>query len=402
MDFQFSEEQIMFRDGLRDFMKREYGPIVDKRDREGAFTREEEIEINKKFQTIGIGLDPENIRAYVEPNLMGIMSEEIAKVWVSLYPLHGMGSIPAMYAVMGSDEVRDRAIQKLNAGEFIGAFAETEPEAGCDTSNLKTTAKPEGDYFIVNGTKTWISNAVTCDTAYVGVVNTETQGHTFLLMEKEISPWETSPLHKLGWCASDTGQMFFDNCKVPKENEMGAIMVNAGEKGYTPPISDGFAKLFFALSPVTAMLTLPRAGMGLMSVGISQAAFEASIAYAKERVTFGKPIGKHQLIQSMLYEMSLLTETSRLLGYKAIDAINRGDTDARRLSSMAKIYGGESAMTVTSHAIQIHGANGTSQELPLERYYRDARMQVIPDGTSEMMKLITGYTILGKGFGAYA
>lgn len=402
MDFQFTEEQIMFRDGLRDFMKREYAPIVDKRDREGAFTREEEIEINKKFQAIGIGIDPENIRAYVEPDLMGIMSEEIAKVWVSLYPLHGMGSIPAMYAMMGSDEVRDRATQKLNAGEFIGAFAETEPEAGCDTSNLKTTAKLEGDYFIVNGTKTWISNAVTCDTAMVGVVNTETGAQTFLLMEKEFSPWETSPLHKLGWCASDTGQMFFDNCKVPKENEMGAIMVNAGEKGYMPPISDGFAKLFFTLSPVTAMLTLPRAGMGLMSVGISQAAFEASVAYAKERVTFGKPIGKHQLIQSMLYEMSLLTETSRLLGYKAIDAINRGDTDARRLSSMAKIYGGESAMTVTSHAIQIHGANGTSQELPLERYYRDARMQVIPDGTSEMMKLITGYTILGKGFGAYA
>jgi len=167
-------------------------------------------------------------------------------------------------------------------------------------------------------------------------------------------------------------------------------------------MSPGYAKLFTTMTPTTALLTLPRAGMGLMSVGIAQAAFEASVNYAKERVTFGKPIGRHQLIQNMLYEMNLLIETARLLGYKAIDTINKGDPDARRLSSMAKVYGGESAVKVTYHAIQIHGANGLSQELPLERYFRDARMQVIPDGTSEMMKLISGYTILGKGFSAYA
>lgn len=402
MDFEFTEEQRMFRDGLRDFMQREFAPIVDKRDREGPFSREEEIEINKKFQTIGVGLDPENIKAFIDPGLFGIMAEEISKVWASLLPLHGMGSIPAIFAPLASDEMRARLVPRLEKGEFVGAFAESEPEAGCDTASIKTTAKPEGDYYIVNGTKTWISNAVTSDTAFVGVVDTGTGAQTFLLIEKEISPWETSPLHKLGWNASDTGQMFFDNCKVPKENEMGAILQNAAAKGEMPPMSEGFAKLFLTLAPTTALLTLPRAGMGLMSVGIAQAAFEASVAYAKERVQFGKPIAKHQLIQNMLYEMNLLTETARLLAYKAIDAINRGDPDARRLSSMAKVYGGEASIKVTDHAIQIHGANGLSQELPIERYYRDARMQVIPDGTSEMMKLITGYTILGKGFSAYA
>ena len=402
MDFEFTEEQRMFRDGLRDFMQREFAPIVDKRDRQGPFSREEEIEINKKFMTIGVGLDPENIRAFIDPGLFGIMAEEISKVWASLLPLHGMGSIPAIFAPLGPDEMRARLIPRLEKGEFVGAFAETEPEAGCDTASIKTTAKPEGDYYIVNGTKTWISNAETCDTAFVGVVDTGTGAQTFLMIEKEISPWETSPLHKLGWNASDTGQMFFDNCKVPKENEMGAILQNAAAKGEMPPMSEGFAKLFLTLAPTTALLTLPRAGMGLMSVGIAQAAFEASVAYAKERVQFGKPIGKHQLIQNMLYEMNLLIETARLLAYKAIDAINRGDADARRLSSMAKVYGGEASIKVTDHAIQIHGANGVSQELPIERYYRDARMQVIPDGTSEMMKLITGYTILGKGYSAYA
>ncbi len=402
MDFDFTEEQRMFRDALQDFMQREYGPIVDKRDREGPFTREEEIEINKKFQAIGIGIDPENMKAYLDPTLFGIMSEEMSKVWASLTPLLGMGAIPAIYVPLASDDMKSRVLPRLEKGEFVGAFAETEPEAGCDTRDIQTTARLEGDYYIVNGTKTWISNAVTCDTAFVGVKDPETGAQTFLLIEKEVSPWETSPLHKIGWNASDTGEMFFDNCKVPKENEMGAILKSAFEKGQTLPISEGFMKLFTTLTPTTALLTLPRAGMGLMSVGIAQAAFEASVNYAKERVTFGKPIGKHQLIQNMLYEMNLLIETARLLGYKAIDTISKGDPDARRLSSMAKVYGGESAVKVTYHAIQIHGANGLSQELPLERYFRDARMQTIPDGTSEMMKLISTYTILGKGFSAYA
>lgn len=402
MDFDFTEEQRMFRDALQDFMQREYGPIVDKRDREGPFTREEEIEINKNFQKIGIGIDPENMKAYLNPTLFGILSEEMSKVWASLTPLLGMGAIPAIYVPLASDDMKSRVLPRLEKGEFVGAFAETEPEAGCDTRDIQTTARLEGDYYIVNGTKTWISNAVTCDTAFVGVKDPETGAQTFLLIEKEVSPWETSPLHKIGWNASDTGEMFFDNCKVPKENEMGAILKSAFEKGQTLPISEGFMKLFTTLTPTTALLTLPRAGMGLMSVGIAQAAFEASVNYAKERVTFGKPIGKHQLIQNMLYEMNLLIETARLLGYKAIDTISKGDPDARRLSSMAKVYGGESAVKVTYHAIQIHGANGLSQELPLERYFRDARMQTIPDGTSEMMKLISTYTILGKGFSAYA
>ena len=169
MDFEFTEEQRMFRDGLRDFMQREYAPIVDKRDREGPFTREEEIEINKKFQTLGIGLDPESIKALLDPVLFAIISEEVSKVWPSLLPLSGMGAIPALFIPLASDDMKGRLLPRLESGEFVGAFAETEPEAGCDTRDIQTTAKLDGDYYIVNGTKTWISNAVTCDTAFVGV-----------------------------------------------------------------------------------------------------------------------------------------------------------------------------------------------------------------------------------------
>jgi hypothetical protein len=223
-------------------------------------------------------------------------------------------------------------------------------------------------------------------------------------VEKDVSPFDTNELHKIGWNAAPTGEMFFEDCKVTKENEMNVMMGKAFSDPKLMellPMSEGMMRLFSEMSPFTALMTLPRCGMGLASIGIAQAAFEASVKHAKERVQFGKPIGKFQLIQEMLYKMNVLIETGRLLGYKAIDAITKGSKEARRLSSMAKVYGGEAAVKVTYNAMQIHGGLGLSDEKPLERYYRDARMMTIPDGTSEMMKLVSGYTILGKGFSAY-
>jgi alkylation response protein AidB-like acyl-CoA dehydrogenase len=193
---------------------------------------------------------------------------------------------------------------------------------------------------------------------------------------------------------------------VPKENELGALMTNAQKLGdklrEVLPVSDGFLKMLSTMEPFTAMMTMPRAGMALASVGIAQAAFEAALNYSKERKQFGKPIGKFQLIQEMLYEMDVSIETARLLGYKAADAIVKGNPDARKLSAMAKVYAGEAAVKVTYRAMQIHGGMGLSTEMALERYFRDARMMTVPDGTSEMMKLVTGYTLLGKGFSAYS
>jgi alkylation response protein AidB-like acyl-CoA dehydrogenase len=293
---------------------------------------------------------------------------------------------------------------KLEKAELIGCFAETESEAGCDTSNLKTTAKLEGDYYIIDGAKTWISNATIADVAFVGAKDLSTGAESFFLVEKDVSPFDTNELHKIGWKASPTGEMFFENCKVAKENEMNFMMGKAfGDPKLMEllPLSQGMMRLFGEMSPFTALMTLPRSGMGLASIGIAEAAFEASVKYAKERCQFGKPIGKFQLIQEKLYHMNVLIETGRLLGYKAIDAIAKGSREARRLSSMAKVYGGEAAAQVTYDAMQIHGGTGLSDEMPLERYYRDARMMTIPDGTSEIMKLIAGYTILGKGFSAY-
>jgi alkylation response protein AidB-like acyl-CoA dehydrogenase len=406
MDFEFTEQERMYRDGLRDFLNREFAPIVDKMDAKGPLTRDEAIEVMKKFKKIGMGLDPESARGLVgSPMIFGIFAEEVGKVWPSILPLFGMGAIPAMFVPLASEDVKRRLMPKLREGEFIGCFAETESEAGCDTSKLKTTASLRGDYYVVNGAKTWISNATIADTAFVGVTNTETGLQKFLLVEKDISPWKTNELHKIGWRASPTGEMFFEDCRVPKENEMGVLMQNAFNIGpkltEVMPLSGGFVKLLGTMEPFTAMMTLPRAGMALASVGIAQAALDASLKYAKERKQFGKPIGKFQLIQGMLYEMAVSIETARLLGYKAIDLVVKGDPDVRRFSSMAKVYAGEACVKATYNAMQIHGGMGLSSEMPLERYFRDARMMTIPDGTSEIMKLVTGYTLLGKGFSAY-
>ena len=401
MDFKFTEEQAMFQQSLRELLDKEFAPIVDERDRKGPLTREEAVDVMKKLKRVGVGLDPESIEDLLDPVLFGIIAEEFGRVWPSLLPLFGMGAIPAIFAPSASEDARKRMVPRLESGDFIGCFAETEPEAGCDTSNLTTTAKLEGDYYIVNGAKSWISNATIADTAFVGVKDADTGNPTFLLIEKEVSPFEATESPKLGWKASPTGEMFFDGCKVPKENEMSLLMEKALTSGDLK-IPQGFIKLLTSMTPVTAMLTIPRAGMGLASVGIAQAAFEASVKYARERVQFGKPLGRFQLIQEMLYEMNVLIETARLLGYKAASLIVEGDPEARKFSAMAKVYGGEAAIKVTHKAVQIHGGMGISEEMPLERYYRDARMMTIPDGTSEIMKLITGYTILGKGFSAYS
>jgi len=406
MDFELTEQEKMYRDSLRDFLSKEFAPIVDKMDAKGPLTRHEAIEVMHKFKKLGIGLDPESARTLMgSPMIFGILTEEVGRVWPSILPLFGMGAIPAMFTPLASDDLRKRVMPRLESGDFIGCFAETETEAGCDTSKLRTTARPDGDYYVVNGAKTWISNATIADTAFVGVMNTETGSQTFLLMEKEVSPWETNELHKIGWNASPTGEMFFEDCRVPRENEMSALLANGLKSGASLkellPVSDGFIKLLSTMEPFTAMMTLPRAGMSLAAVGIAQAALEASLTYARERVQFGRPIGKFQLVQQMIYEMAVSIETSRLLGYKALDAIVKGHPEARKYSCMAKVYAGEACVKATYNAIQIHGGMGLSTDMPLERYYRDARLMTIPDGTSEIMKLVSGYTLLGKGFSAY-
>lgn len=411
MDFGFSESERMFRESFREFLEKEIAPLVDAQEKRGPMTKEEAVDLLKRFKKVGIGFDLGSLKELgTDPVTVGIMVEEMFRVWPSAAGLVGL-TFPAALVYLGPEDMRRRWIPRLERNEVIGCYAITEPEAGSDNRAMRTTAVLDGDEYVVNGTKTWISNAPVADICLL-VANDQSGERIFLLVEKEVSPFETSHLHKLGWRAAPTGEIYFDNCRVPRENNVMEMVTRTlsdpsrlQELGveFDPSRlqSSGLFGMMRRMSPENIIFAFLRSGMALAAAGISQAALDASIKFARERVQFGKPIGRFQLIQEMLYNMAALTETSRLLGYKAIWAVVHGDPQARILSSLAKGYACEAAVKVTYDAIQIHGGMGLSDEYPLERYFRDARMLTIPDGTSEIQKLIVGRELLGQGFSAY-
>ncbi|MBC7248533.1 MAG: acyl-CoA dehydrogenase family protein [Actinobacteria bacterium] len=413
MDFGFNESQRMFRDSLREFLEKEIEPLVEPQEKKGPMNREEALDLMRRFKKVGIGFDLESLKDLgSDPITIGIMVEEMFRVWPSAAALVAL-SFPAGLVILGSEDMRKRWMGRVEKNEVIGCYAITEPEAGSDNRAMRTTAVLDGDSYVVNGTKTWISNAPVADLCLL-VANDQNGERVFLLVEKEVSPFECSDLHKLGWRAAPTGEVYFDNCRVPRENNLmtmiASTMGNAErvrELGGDPAkVSDMQSSRFISnalsMGMENIIFAFLRSGMALSAAGISQAALDASLKYAKERVQFGRPIGKFQLIQEMLYNMTALTETSRLLGYKALWAAITGDPQARMYSSLAKGYACDAAVKVAYDAIQIHGGVGLSDEYPLERYFRDARMLTIPDGTSEIQKLIVGRELLGKGFAAYA
>jgi alkylation response protein AidB-like acyl-CoA dehydrogenase len=412
MDFEFTESQKVFRENLRDFLDKEIAPLVDAQEQKGPMNREEALDIMRRFRHLGVGFDRESIADMSDdPLAIGIMVEEMFRVWPSAAGLVGL-TFPAALVNIAPDDMRKRLLPKLRANELIGCYAITEPEAGSDNRAMRTTAVPDGDDYVVNGTKTWITNGPVADLCML-VANDEKGKRIFLLVEKETSPFQTSDLHKLGWRAASTGEVYFDNCRVPRGNNVMA-MVTAAMSGPRAKelLGDDFdpsklagsrlVQMMGKMAPENIIFAFLRSGMALAAAGISQAALDASIKYARERSQFGRPIGRFQLIQEMLYNMQALTVTSRLLGYWAFNLAMSGSPEARMASSLAKGYACDAAVKVAYDAIQVHGGMGLSDEYPLERYFRDARMLTIPDGTSEIQKLVVGRELLGQGFSAYA
>jgi hypothetical protein len=403
MDFEFNEDQKIFRESLRAFLDKEIAPIVDERDRKGPLTREETIGFMKKFKKLGIGFDPESLKEIVQDFMIyGIFTEEIFRVWPSLGATLGM-NLGTAFVPFSSEAMREKLLPRLEAAELTSCQGITEPSHGSDSSILDTKAVLDGNEYVINGQKTWISNAPIADLCLLVAMDAETNMQSFFLVDKEESPFEVTELHKIGWKAFPTGELFFDDCRIPKENNLmnviGEMLSGGGAekllKEFELPPDFGMLNLFGMMSPVSALFCFARSGMALGATGICQAALEDSIKYAKEREQFGRPIGKNQLIQNMIYEMSALTDTSRLLSYRALDLCRRGDPDVRRASSLAKCYTSEAVVKVTYDTIQIYGGAGLSEDYPLERYFRDARMFSIPDGTSEIQKLVVGREVLG-------
>ncbi|MDY6907120.1 MAG: acyl-CoA dehydrogenase family protein [Chloroflexota bacterium] len=380
MDFEFSEEQKMLRTNIRDFLEKEIAPTVDERDRQGPFSREEAVGYIKQLMPFGFytGSLPEEYGGMgLDGVTGGLLNEELSRVWASLAATIFIASGAPNALLNASDEMRDRILPRIASGDLIGCAAITEPNAGSDAASIATTAVLDGDEWVINGTKTWISNGTIADIATVLAVTDKEKGPlgiSTILVEREVSPWEDRELHKIGWRAFPTGELYFTDCRVPRGNLLGEPSL-------------GYKKTMQRFESA-------RSGMAVMSAGMAQAAIDASITYARERKQFGRPIGSFQMIQEMIADMIAETEAMRLLAYRALWLIDSG-VRARLESSVAKAYATEAAVRVTSKAIQIHGAMGLSDEYPVERYFRDARMLTIPDGATQIQKLIVGREAIG-------
>jgi alkylation response protein AidB-like acyl-CoA dehydrogenase len=309
-----------------------------------------------------------------------LASEELARVFPSLEGCLMITQACARYiAVAGPPELRARAVPRLLAGEQIGCVASTEPNHGSNNAAMETRAVLQGDEYVINGCKRWISNGAIADYAVllcrVGLENRQQEIRP-IIVERERSPYQARDLPKLGLKAFVTSEMIFENCRVPCENCTGP----AGSLKNLQLIFKGFQ--------------WSRCRMALIAVGIARAALEASVDYARQRRQFGRPIGEFQLIQDKIATMATEIDASRLLIHRALAAFQE-DRRCDREASMAKAYATEMAVRVTSEAIQIHGANGLSPDYPLERYFRDARALTIAEGTTEIHKLVVARSVLG-------
>jgi alkylation response protein AidB-like acyl-CoA dehydrogenase len=380
MDFAFTEEQLMLKSNVRSFLDKEILPMVDEHEKRGPLTRDTCIDLFRRLMPFGylVGFLPEDCGGEaLEAKTNGVLLEELSRVWAGLAgTLFIAAGFWWLLNEAGSPQQKARLMPLAASGDYIGCLAITEANVGSDVAGVETTAILQGDKYIVNGTKMWISNGSIADAAFILVTTDKTQGPlamSFLLVEREQSPFTARELHKLGLRTFPTSELSFNDCPVPKEN-----LVDPGS-GYQRTMA------FFDIS---------RAMVGVFSTGIAQASIDASIRYAQDRMQFGRSIGSFQMVQEMLVDMIAETEAGRLLSYRALDLIDKGEK-CRWQSSLAKAFTTEAAVRTTSKAIQIHGAMGLSDEYPVERYFRDARTLTIPDGTTQMQKLIVGREALG-------
>jgi alkylation response protein AidB-like acyl-CoA dehydrogenase len=308
--------------------------------------------------------------------MLNMAVEEIAKVDAScalILMVQDLGTLPIQ--LFGSEEIKQRFLPRCASGECSPAFALSEPEAGSDPAGMKTTAVLDGEEWVINGTKNWISNLGIAD-FYVcfAVTDRETKRMTAFVVEADRPGFSVGKLeHKLGIRASPTGQPIFDEVRVPQENVIGEV-----GRG---------------LSVALATLERTRLGAAAQAVGIAQGATDYALSYAKERVQFGRPIFDFQAIQFKLADMQTKTAAARELLYKACALADRRDPQAARYSSMAKVFCSDTAMAVTVDAVQVLGGYGYVKEHPVERMMRDAKITQIYEGTNEIQRLVIARTL---------
>ena len=378
MNFELTEEQVAVRDAARDFAQNVLKPGVIDRDREQKFPTEEIKQLGE-LGFLGIMVDTKYGGSGMDAISYVLAMEEISKIDASTSVVMSVNNSLVCYGLekYGTEEQKQKFLVPLARGQKIGAFCLSEPEAGSDATSQRTTAVDMGDHYLLNGTKNWITNGGTAST-YIVIAQTDVEkGHkgiNAIIVEKDMPGFVVGAKEdKLGIRGSDTHTLMFTDVKVPKENRLG---------------EDGFGFKF-------AMKTLSggRIGIAAQALGIASGAYELSLAYSKERKTFGQEIYKHQAISFKLADMATQIESARLLVYKAA-ALKDAGKNYDLASSMAKLYASEVAMKQTVEAVQIHGGYGFVKEYHVERHMRDAKITQIYEGTSEVQKIVISRSIL--------
>ena len=374
--FPLTNEHKMLRDAARDFAEKEIAPIAAEFDESGEFPHKT-IKKMGELGFMGIEVPEEYGGAGMDPLAYVLALEEICKVDASHGVIMSVNNSLYCHGILkfGTEEQKKKYITPIASGQAIGAYSLTEPQSGSDAGTMRSRATRDGDFYVLNGRKSWVTSGPVADYFVVfmmtdpekkqkGVSAFLVPGNTPGLTRGKKEP-------KLGIRASATSELIFEDCRVPVENRLGAE-------------GEGF-------KIAMTVLDAGRIGIATQALGIAEAAYEAARQYAGQREAFGQPIGQFQGTGFKLADMKTRIEASRLLIYNAALAKEKAKANDGRYSleaSMAKLFASETAMYVTHQAVQIHGGMGYSKELPVERYFRDAKITEIYEGTSEIQRLV--------------
>lgn len=378
MNFQLTEEQKAVQMAARDFAKNELLPGVIERDEHQKFPKEQVQKLGE-LGFLGMMVDPKYGGSGMDTISYVLAMEEISKVDASTSVCMSVNNSLVCWGLekYGNEEQKQKYLTELASGQKIGAFLLSEPEAGSDATSQRTTAEDKGDYYLLNGTKNWITNGSTASYYLVIAQTYPEKGHkgiNALIVHKD---WPGVTVgakeNKLGIRGSDTHSIMFQDVKVPKENRIG---------------EDGFGFKF-----AMQVLAGGRIGIAAQALGIASGAYELALKYSKERKAFGTEISNHQAVAFKLADMATAIEGARLMVLKSAWTKDQGQ-DYSLSAAMAKLYASEIAQWVTNEAVQIHGGYGYVKEFHVERLMRDAKITQIYEGTSEVQKIVISRTVL--------
>ena len=374
--FPFTQEHEMIRQTARDFAQKEIAPVAAEFDESGEFPSETARKMGQ-MGFMGIEVPEEYGGAGMDTLAYVLALEEICKADAAHGTIMSVNNSLFCNGLLkfGSEMHKDRFVRAVASGEAIGAYSLTEPMSGSDAGTMRSRAMRDGDTYVINGRKSWVTSAPVADYIVLFTMTAPDKKHrgiTAFIIETDKPGFARGKKEpKLGIRASATSEIVFEDYRVPLENRL-------GEEG------EGF-------KIAMAVLDAGRIGIATQALGIAEAAYEASVNYAREREAFGQKIGEFQGISFKLADMKTRIEASRLLVYNAAMAKERSKKTGERYTleaSMAKLFASETAMFVTNEAVQIHGGMGYSKELPIERYFRDAKITQIYEGTSEIQRLV--------------